>query len=266
MLILITHGFELDEKLIALRTMRYLAIFNVVCFFSHTTEVIMISDSLAFISQLIMATFSQIKDFLFFFFFQLATFAVIMMLINDNLRWHPTIENEFGVPIDNHGEGRTLFDAIKQQFLISMGDWHLDHVPLREDYHVYVILVFIQIIVSAIIMLNLLIAIISDVFDRESENKQVNSLKGKLTLVECYFLKAKNKYHSFRDRPFLFTVKTKKQHGQSNDDWDGKIKAIQKATSERQKKLESKITGFTIEMRKHNSNVSTCLGNIAHNI
>ena len=69
MLILITHGFELDEKLIALRTMRYLAIFNVVCFFSHTTEVIMISDSLAFISQLIMATFSQIKDFLFFFFF-----------------------------------------------------------------------------------------------------------------------------------------------------------------------------------------------------
>ena len=78
---------------------------------------------------------------------------------------------------------------------------------------------------SQVIILNMLIAIMGDTFDRVQENAQVYKLKLKFDFIKDYsFLipKAKN------PPKFMFIAKPKSLEETTEDLWNGKVHAIRK--------------------------------------
>lgn len=91
-------------------------------------------------------------------------------------------------------------------------------------------------------MLNMLIAIMGDTFERVIENREVNSIKTKLDLMSdlAGVLKSKNKSEVEKD-VFLYVVTPDDEDLDNSDDWEGVVNKISRDTEKHMSGLKTTL-------------------------
>ena len=140
-------------------------------------------DNTSFYVTLIVRTFADIKYFLFILLLLLVYIGNAMYMLHLNA--NPAIENsDIIIPVF----GNSLIDSTLNQFNLMIGEYNTDgfkdHVSPQLCYALFIITV----VISQITFLNMLIAIMSDTFEKVIEQRPTFSLKNKLMILadmEC---------------------------------------------------------------------------------
>ena len=125
------------------------------------------------------------------------------------------------------------------QYLITLGEFDFDNYSESADPNSgidWAIFTAVTIFVQ-IILLNMLIAIMSSSFDAIFENKKLFELSLKLEVLTDYsFLFSKKVKGNF-----LFVASLLNKEEESNQEWEGRIKAITKSLRDRFDTLKTDI-------------------------
>ena len=115
--------------------------------------------------------------FIILIFFALLMFGIPLIILNEN-RDEENAINEGPI-------GLWFFDMLIDQYLLALGEWGNTRGNIAEGPQTRLIYVFFLLatFISLVTMLNMLIAIMGDTFDRMMENKDINAVRSKLELV-----------------------------------------------------------------------------------
>ena len=117
--------------------------------------------------------------------------------------------------------------AILNQFIVSIGQGELDNYSLHKTTKnrdlVWGLFIFVSVF-AQIIVLNMLIAIMGDTFDRVIENTALAKLKLKVKVLSDFIFLLPDDSEKFL---FLATPRTKESEVSTN--WEGKITEIRRA-------------------------------------
>ena len=152
-------------------------------------------EKTAFYINLIGQTMSDIQSFIILLLASFLLFGMPMMMLNffstpDQRLFSNNTENLFT-------------NMIVNQYLMSLGDFHTSNYIDHEFMPLVWILFVMATFFTQITMLNMLIAIMGDTFDKVSENKKTFTTRTKLLILGDYtgnFLKQEKK------NMFLFTI------------------------------------------------------------
>ena len=89
-----------------------------------------------------------------------------------------------------------------------------------------------------IVMLNLLIAIMGDTFDRVLEQKKEQALREICSFIESYIFTAPRIEREFLATDTIIIVSKEQKNTASSDSWDGKMSALKAYITESMNKIE----------------------------
>lgn len=118
---------------------------------------------------------------------------------------------------------------VLNQYMVALGEFHTD-AYLRNEYMPIVWCLFIMAtFFTQITMLNMLIAIMGDTFDKVTENKKTFTTRTKLQILGDYtgnFLKQEKK------NMFLFSIEVDQEDQEDGfETWEGMIQRLRRFTS-----------------------------------
>ena len=119
-------------------------------------------------------TIMDTRVFMILIFVAMSMFGIPLIILNEN-RGKENAINE--TPID-----LWFFDMLIGQLMLALGDWGSTRRNFQEGPQATMIYIFFILgtFISLVTMLNMLIAIMGDTFDRMMENKDINAVKSKL--------------------------------------------------------------------------------------
>ena len=136
-------------------------------------------DKTAFFVRLITQTIHKIRYFLLLFVIALALFGLPLNMLNQQ-----RFRYEEDTQIIREQLGFWLLDVLYNQYLLSLGEFSTLDALTHGPMHVVVVIVFVMATVfTQVTMLNMLIAIMGDVFAEEAEQRHVQSVRTKLQLL-----------------------------------------------------------------------------------
>ena len=97
-------------------------------------------------------------------------------------------------------EGYGFISAVLNQFIVSIGQGNLDNYSKDENTNnrdIAWVLFFLVSVFTQIIILNMLIALMGDTFDKVIENKQLATLKLKVKVVSDFIFLLPNEGEKF---------------------------------------------------------------------
>ena len=110
--------------------------------------------------------------------------------------------------------------------MLAMGEFGMDNF----EYHPQVVLVytffFAATFISQLTMLNMLVAIMADSFDRVYENRKLNSIKMKLQLAFDYRADLRHVHFSRNDYLFVGQKLQDDDEDGDGDEWEGTIRRL----------------------------------------
>lgn len=140
-------------------------------------------DNTSFYVTLILRTFADIKYFLFILLLLLVYIGNAMYMLHLNA--DPAIEDsDIIIPVF----GNSLIDSTLNQFNLMIGEYNTDGFTKHVSPELCYALFIITVVISQITFLNMLIAIMSDTFEKVIEQRPTFSLKNKLMILadmEC---------------------------------------------------------------------------------
>lgn len=179
----------------------------------------------SFLYKLIQSTLTEIWSFMIIFICALASFgcAMYMLQLNNKKEGESVMPNVFG---------HFLFDSLWNQYMLSLGEFGMDgfddHPQMLLCYLIFIAATFL----TQITFLNMLVALMSDTFERVIEQKALFALMTKLNFMSDYtsVIKTNEKKHS---KNYLFVVRSKLD---AKDDeqaaWSGGFSGFLKKTIE----------------------------------
>ena len=178
--------------------------------------------------SMIVAIVGDLKDFLVVFFVTLTAFGNSMYIMSNN---NPTINP------DDYAEGeevppgkfiQSIWDSIFFAYRMSLGDF--DTADLGQTYYLLVITMFIlATLFLTIMMLNILIAVISDSYARVDSSSLQEMYKNFADLIaENEYLcdKRKLKEHD-QMGDYLYIARVDKTDSKGGEAWEGKLNDVE---------------------------------------
>jgi len=119
--------------------------------------------------------------------------------------------------------GDTYFNAFIYAFRQSLGDFVTDNYSGTDKYILFTVW-FLNVVIALIVLLNLLIAIMGDTFDRVRENSENSMLKELVTIMsENEMLINRDQY--FCKYKYIIVAETVRGEG-SELHWDGRLQRL----------------------------------------
>ena len=168
---------------------------------------------------LVTETLSDIKYFIVLLLLALMMFGVpVLMLDQYELKDDSSLlENPFNF---------WLLDLTYTQYMLALGMFE----PENYDSHPQAKLCFCFFMMgtffSQLTMLNMLIAIMGDTFDKVIENREVNVIRMKLAILNDLSAVLPTKENQVKRDTFLLVAKQADQTFEDTDDWAGTIKRL----------------------------------------
>lgn len=146
------------------------------------------------------------------------------------------------------GARMPFYNPINSFFMmwaIMFGDLPLDLLEWSSSENLALFLLFIYIVVVAIVLLNLLIAIMGETYAKVQEQAEAEGLREKAQLlVEMMDLLDENDLNNrMRSSTWLYQLSPEKGHQDSGGGWGGTVKAIERM-------LKEKVEGSLEEMKR----------------
>ena len=176
----------------------------------------------AFYVLLMLETIKDTKVFIILIIFALMMFGIPLTILNANRTdADEIVESQIGL---------WVFDMLLNQYLLALGEWENTRANFAEGIQTNLCYAFFlsATFISQITMLNMLIAVMGDTFDRVMENKDINSIKSKLELVADLVAILDNKDSEYNQKIFFFMVEPVKdeEEDEEQDMWEGTIRTM----------------------------------------
>ena len=132
-------------------------------------------EKTAFYILLLSQTISDVSYFLILLLTALMMFGVPMVMLNLNRAEEKSIVDD---PFNSW-----VFDMLLNQYLVLLGEFNLDNFADEPQSRLCYIFFIFATLITQITMLNMMIAIMGDTFERVIESRDVNATKTKLDLI-----------------------------------------------------------------------------------
>ena len=184
-------------------------------------------EKTAFYILLVSETFVDISAFMILLAVALLMFGVPLIMLNLNR----SKEDENLVIAEAFGHWSV--DMLVNQYLLSLGDFNYANFAGQPNSVLCFGFFIASTFITQLTMLNMLIAIMGDTYERVMENREVNATRTKLELMSDLMstLKQTGKPDESK-KHFLFIVMPDDDQVDDEDDWEGSVNKITKATSE----------------------------------
>lgn len=213
---------QYTADLIDIHTLRIIAAVASFCLIAKFFDWLRLFDTTAFYIDLLYETLSGIKAFLILIVTSLMLFGVPMVMLNLN--------RTDDVQVIDPTFGHWLPDMFLNQYFLSLGEFNFGNFQGNEQAIFCYVLFIGATFFTQITMLNMLIAIMGDSFERVIQNAAVNGTKIKLKFLKdmAGTVGQRSKYDD--DKIFMFVVKPDDADN-AVDDWEGSVKMITKLLS-----------------------------------
>ena len=179
-------------------------------------EWLRIFEKPAFYIFLIAETAKDIRAFIVLFVAGLMMYGIPMTMLN--------FYRFYDSPVVDQLEYGWLFDSFMNQYYLALGEFHTDN--FTDHPYTFLLLFFFigATMFTQILMLNMIIAIMGDTFEKVTENKLSIYRKNKLELMQEYagFLPKWN------PEQFMFKVTVEEEKQDDIDSWDGSLNFIKR--------------------------------------
>lgn len=183
-------------------------------------------ESTAFYILLVEETIRDMRAFLILLLIAILMFGVPLIMLNMNR----SEEDENLIIGDSFGYWG--LDMIVSQYLLALGQFDLENFADQPESYLCYIFFLLATFITQVVMLNMLIAIMGDTFERVIENRDVNAIKTKLQLIGDLVatLEQKSSEEEMKKR-FMFVVKPDDDIVDDNDDWEGTVNKVTRLTA-----------------------------------
>ena len=163
--------------------------------------------------------------------------------------------------------GNTFFSSIIQQFSLGLGTVPTDNIINNKFRSLIWIYFIIAVIVTNVAFFNILIAIVSDTYERIMESKERSNLIQQVEITTEFidFIKFEKK---FTQGNYLYFIEPVEDDDKIQD-WDGGLKLMKRAYKLQEKRLNHKLDAmqdqFVTELRgisQNTDNVKTLQTNM----
>ena len=149
--------------------------------------------------------------------------------------------------------GHFLVDSIINQYLLMLGEFHMDGFKNHVNSALCYVFFISTTIISQITFLNMLIAIMGDTFDRVIDQRPTYSLKNKLMLMAAMKSMIRSRTAEDPEKVFIYVIQpANKNEDQMNEDeagWRGKLWYIQSFIRSKFEKSNDLISGNLADLR-----------------
>lgn len=133
---------------------------------------------------------------------------------------------------------------LQNSWLVGFGVWDTANFTTLEWTYFFIFTILIP-----LVFFNLLIAIVSDTFDRVWQNKGASDYKELASLIlEVENLLLWNR--KVKDKGFLHVVRYKSAEFLTEDSWDGKINALKKDVIKKIDEMDAKAKALKATLNK----------------
>mmetsp|Transcript_2938 Transcript_2938/g.4004 ORF Transcript_2938/g.4004 Transcript_2938/m.4004 type:complete len:230 (-) Transcript_2938:532-1221(-) len=173
-------------------------------------------EQTAFYVLLVGETLSDIKFFLLVLFTTLMMFGAPLLMLNSNDA--SLIDSTFDF---------WFLDMLFNQYLLALGEFStLDNFADNDQGKLAYLFFIFATFISQLTILNMLIAVMGDTYERIIENKEVNATMTKLTIMDDMNALLPHETSSKQKDVYLFVTKPLNDDGDDNDSWEGSLKRI----------------------------------------
>ena len=162
----------------------------------------------------------DIRAFMILILTALATFGIPMIILNLSLDSESqVVDDVFGIWIVN---------MLLNQYLLALGEFSLDNFASNSHAILCYIFFICATFISQVTMLNMLIAIMGDTFEKVIENRTVNAIKSKLELMDELAATMNLKDAKQEEKTFIHIIQPDDafDEDEERDEWEGKIKRM----------------------------------------
>ena len=175
------------------------------------TDWLRLFDQTSFYVTLILKTFTDIAYFMIIMTLLLLYVGIAMYMLHLNA--DPSVDNSaIIIPVFNN----LLIDSALNQFLLMIGEYNTEGYEQHVNPMLCYFLFILTVMISQITFLNMLIAIMSDTFEKVIEQKPTFSLKNKLMSLAAMESVIRTQEEADDSKIFLYVVMP-----DSGDDADG---------------------------------------------
>lgn len=221
---------------VGLETAAILAALAVFSLMIKSYEWLRIFDKAAFYIYLIGQTIVDIRAFIILVIISLLMFGLPLMMLN----YYTYVDT----PVFDTLSGFSLADSMMNQYYLSLGEFNTENYS-KHPLSVIIFLIFVgATMFTQITMLNMLIAIMGDTFDKVNENSIGIKRWIKLDLMEEYagFLTYK-----YPEDSFIFKITVDQEEFEDFDSWEGSLNHIKKIN---EKNFNEIKTNYGKQMRR----------------
>ena len=136
-----------------------------------------------------------------------------------------------------------FLDSIRNQYLLSQGVYLNEEFDVHNQHLLLEILFTIAILFTQIVILNMLIAIMGDTFDRVNDRKALFAMQTKLQVMSDYhnIIKSVNSQQDFHNYLFIVQPLLDEEEQEDHEDWEGGINAVKKVLKYELRHLENRV-------------------------
>jgi len=120
--------------------------------------------------------------------------------------------------------GENVIDAFIFSYKMGLGDFLTDDFGTRDEEYLWIFFLIDSLIIL-IVLLNLVIAIMGDTFDRVQETQENSMLKELTNMIrENEFLFSRSR--AFKKAKYIVVIDPEKAEGGGNVSWEGKLNQL----------------------------------------
>lgn len=191
----------------------------------------------SFYIKLVTATFSDMSSFMLLFLTGLAMFgsSMYMLQLSSQSSKDTIIESN----VDHF-----FLDSLINQYLIALGEFAMDGFEAHPQWYFCWLLFLSSTFFTQIVLLNMLIAIMSNTYEFIIDRKAQFALQNKMTILSEYYNVIDTRNKQERDlNNYLFIVAPSNDYSaeDSTDDWQGSFSFMKKDIERRVNQLELKF-------------------------
>ena len=210
--------FAFGANLIDIQTLRLMAAYACFNIVAQIFNWLRLFEGTAFYIMLLVDTLRDVQAFLVLIVASLTWFGLPMVMLNLNRdENHKILDGTFG---------HWIPDMLLNQYFLALGEFNYANFANQPQAIVCYALFLLATFFSQITMLNMLIAIMGDSFERVTENREVNSTKIKLNFMKDMAGTVGQRSSSEEKDIFMFVARPEETEMLNEDEWDGSINKI----------------------------------------
>ena len=155
-------------------------------------------------------------------------------------------------PGDGNLAGNLITDAFIFSYQMGIGNFQTDGFNTVDKEILWIFFMINTLLVFFVVLLNLVISIMGDTFDRVQETQELSKLRELTQMIrENEFLFSREKY--FRKIKYIVAIHLEKTEGVKQISWEGKLNQLKNYIDRTSKENMIYLTKFKEEMERSTS-------------